>query len=167
MKSPSFVPNVLLDLESPPGLGPLLNILGTDPSKHRLLAERATAVLKPFLPSPNERSQLASVLKDVDTTREAFFEELGHAYPKLPTLLLRRLSNTYGTGVYKLLKNQAHISELGTDFGGSLYEAEVKYVQREEWATTVNDILYRRTDLGWHVNATTVQKLHDWLASNR
>ncbi len=163
--SPSYVPNVLLDLDSSPGLGPLLNILGTDPSKHRLLAERATAVLKPFLPNPHEHSTPTSPLKDTDTTREAFLEELGHAYPKLPTLLLTRLSNTYGTNVYKLLKSRTHVSELGTDFGSSLYEAEVKYLQDEEWATTANDILYRRTDLGWHVNATTVQKLNNWLSN--
>ena len=37
---------------------------------------------------------------------------------------------------------------LGRHFGGLLYEREIRYLQREEWAQTAEDVLDRRTKHG-------------------
>ena len=43
------------------------------------------------------------------------------------------------------------LESLGEHYGAGLYEQEVSYLVREEWACTVNDILWRRTKLGLHL----------------
>src|SRR3546814_19528814 len=56
------------------------------------------------------------------------------------------------------------MADLGADFGGGLHEAEVDYLQREEWALTTDDILWRRSKLGLHVPPGTAERLSAWLA---
>jgi glycerol-3-phosphate dehydrogenase len=59
------------------------------------------------------------------------------------------------------------LADMGIDFGGGLYEREVDWLVREEWANTADDILWRRTKLGLHVPAEGAAKLAEWLAGPR
>ena len=45
------------------------------------------------------------------------------------------------------------IDDLGRHFGSDLYEAEVRYQIDHEWAVTAQDVLWRRTKKGLHLNA--------------
>src|SRR5665213_3062076 len=47
-----------------------------------------------------------------------------------------------------LLDGVRTIDDLGRHFGGALYQREVEFLQREEWASTADDILERRTKHG-------------------
>jgi glycerol-3-phosphate dehydrogenase len=40
------------------------------------------------------------------------------------------------------------LADLGRCFGADLYEAEVRYLMRHEWAVTAEDVLWRRTKRG-------------------
>ncbi|MDN2568154.1 glycerol-3-phosphate dehydrogenase [Aquibium sp. A9E412] len=67
------------------------------------------------------------------------FLEAGHA---------RRLVRLYGTRAGALLAGAAAPADLGRHFGADLYEAELRYLARAEWAQTGDDVLWRRTKRG-------------------
>ena len=50
--------------------------------------------------------------------------------------------------------------------GDGLYEAEVEYLRRHEWAATADDILWRRSKLGLHLDAETVARLEEYLGQD-
>lgn len=56
------------------------------------------------------------------------------------------------------------LSDLGEHFGGGLYEAEVEYLHRGEWVTCAEDVLWRRSKLGPHLDDAAKSRLTDWLA---
>ena len=64
------------------------------------------------------------------------------------------------------MKNCSKIEDLGKNFGGGLFEAEIRYLVDEEWAQTAEDILWRRTKLGLHLSENTVAELAQWLQQN-
>ena len=51
----------------------------------------------------------------------------------------------------------------GEDFGGGLTAAQVDHFAAREWARTAEDILWRRTKLGLHVDADTAGRLATYL----
>jgi eukaryotic-like serine/threonine-protein kinase len=53
--------------------------------------------------------------------------------------------------------------DLGLLFGEGLTEAEVRYLQRQEWALTADDVLWRRTKLGLHLQPRDVAALGSYL----
>ena len=53
--------------------------------------------------------------------------------------------------------------ELGRFFGGNLYENEVRYLMENEWAMSVEDILWRRTKEGLNLSDSEVRTLSDFL----
>jgi glycerol-3-phosphate dehydrogenase len=52
---------------------------------------------------------------------------------------------------------------MGEEIAPGLYQAEVEYLMRHEWAVTAADILWRRSKLGLHLPGGTEQKLDAWL----
>ena len=44
------------------------------------------------------------------------------------------------------------VADLGQDLGGGLSEREVAYLKANEWAETAEDILWRRSKLGLHLD---------------
>ena len=51
------------------------------------------------------------------------------------------------------------ITDMGEEVLPQLYEREVSYLCREEFARTVDDILWRRTKLGLHLRGADVSRL--------
>lgn len=62
--------------------------------------------------------------------------------------LTNRWAHAYGTRVWNMVRERNAIEQLGQNFGHDLFECEVKYLCEYEWATTAEDILWRRTKLG-------------------
>jgi len=69
----------------------------------------------------------------------------------------------YGTDTTNVLGNARSEIQLGTHFGATLYEAEVRWLIEREWALTAEDVLWRRTKLGLHLSDTEKQGLADWM----
>ena len=90
---------------------------------------------------------------------EEFLSGLRLQRPALPDALVRRYARAYGTRTQRLLGAAMTTEDLGQHYGDGLYEAEVDYLTRNEWALTAEDILWRRSKLGLHVGAQTVQRL--------
>ena len=70
---------------------------------------------------------------------------------------------TYGTRTDIILKGCTHLDALGEHFGGVLYQREVDYLMNEEWATTVDDILWRRTKLGFNLSKEEATRLSQYV----
>jgi glycerol-3-phosphate dehydrogenase len=76
-------------------------------------------------------------------------------WPALPSLLLARLARLYGTRMCHILGDANSGADLGRDFGGGLYLAELRYLIQTEWARTAQDVLWRRTRLGLRFEANS------------
>ena len=55
---------------------------------------------------------------------------------------------------------------LGEDFGAGLSAREVEWMRREEWAETVEDVLWRRSKLGMRLDAAQRERLAAYLAGS-
>ena len=75
----------------------------------------------------------------------------------------QRLVRNYGTCAEQLLGDAKCLADLGTHFGADLYQAEVDYLCRYEWAVTADDILWRRSKLGLRLEAAGRRRLEDYL----
>lgn len=141
---------------------PLLTVLGGKITTYRHLAEAAMARLK--IPGP----WTAGVpLPGGDFAREAapaLVAELIRAHPFLTEPWARRLVRSYGTEARAILGEAQGAAELGRDFGATLSEAEVRFLQAHEFARTADDILWRRTKLGLRMREEQRQALADWLS---
>lgn len=90
---------------------------------------------------------------------DAFVRRQRERYSWLTADLLRRYARSYGTRMERFLEGARGLEDLGVDFGGGLYEAEVVYLIRYEWAREAQDILWRRSKLGVHVGDETLAAL--------
>ena len=71
---------------------------------------------------------------------------------------------TYGTRAERLLEGVRAVADLGEHFGAGLYAREVDYLVANEWARTAEDILFRRTKLGLHLERDAANRLAAYLA---
>ena len=98
---------------------------------------------------------------------DGFLSEFRQAYSWLPSDLAHRYARAYGTLAKELVGDAGSLADLGENFGDGLYESEVDYLMRREWARTAEDILWRRSKLGLHVSEHTVGRLEAWLSGDR
>jgi glycerol-3-phosphate dehydrogenase len=145
-----------LDLSKRREDAPLLSVYGGKITSYRHLAEDAVNMLARRLPSlAGARWTAARSLPGGDFPVEglpALEEELVARYPFLGVDAVRRIARAYGTLAPDWLGNASSAGDLGRDFGAGLSEAEVDYLRCEEWAVSADDILWRRTKLGLHLD---------------
>ena len=128
----------VLDLDAPEGEAPLLSVFGGKITTYRKLAEHALAQLQPLLGLRARRLDGGATLPGGDLPNgdfDAFLRTLQRARPWLPAALARRYARAYGTRVERAARRAlAGSRRLGEPLGDGLYEAEVDYLVREEWA---------------------------------
>ncbi len=52
---------------------------------------------------------------------------------------------------------------MGAEIAPDLYECELEYLYRHEWALTAEDVLWRRTKLGLRYDSSTAGRVERWL----
>lgn len=127
---------------------PLLNIFGGKITTYRELAERAVQKLAAFFPELGKEWTRNSSLPGGDIANsdyEAFAANLKVRFAWMPGSLRNHYGRLYGTRISMIVGNAGSLDELGQHFGGTLYEAEARYLVEHEWAQTAEDILWRRT----------------------
>ncbi|NKB57781.1 MAG: glycerol-3-phosphate dehydrogenase [Alphaproteobacteria bacterium] len=155
-----------LDFEQSQDLGPVLTVVGGKVTTYRKLAEQALDRLSPALGGGKGPWTAQAALPGGDMPNadfDAYLAEARRRYSWLPAEMLCRLTSAYGTRLETVLGGATGLTDLGEDFGGGLYEAEVDYLTQQEWATTPDDILWRRSKLGLHTDATVRDRLQAWL----
>jgi glycerol-3-phosphate dehydrogenase len=58
-------------------------------------------------------------------------------------------------------------ADLGRTFGADLTEREVAWMIAEEWATTAEDVLWRRSKLGLRFSPGEIAELDAWMSEQR
>jgi len=152
----------VLDVEAEPGQAPVLSVFGGKITTYRRLAEHAMEKLQPLLPTPRPAAWTASAPlpgADLPGGFAPFLAGLRQAYPFLPAKTAWRLAHAYGTRAERILGAARSLADLGGDLGAGLTEAELAYLKREEWAETVDDVLWRRTKLGLFLSEPERQAL--------
>lgn len=59
------------------------------------------------------------------------------------------------------------MSDLGRDFGRGFTERELEYLIEREWARMPEDVLWRRSKLGLHLDAGAKAAIEDWFTRRR
>ena len=160
----------VLKEDAPDGLAPLINVFGGKLTTARRLAEHMLEKIEQRLGQKGAPWTHAAPLPGgdfVDVGFERELQKVNAAYSFLAPAHARRLFRQYGTRIHSLLKGAASLTDLGQYFGADLYEAEVRYLQENEWAVCAEDILWRRTKLGLRLNAADVSSLEEYLKPAR
>ncbi|AMP08521.1 FAD binding domain protein [Collimonas arenae] len=159
-----------LELKAEQGLAPVLSVFGGKITTYRRLAEEAMEHLQPLFGYMKAHWTADEALPGGDMPNADLAEfhrifQQRHAW--LPVALAARYARTYGTRSARLLDGIHDVAGLGQLFGADLYEAEVRYLMRNEWALTADDILWRRSKLGLRLDASEVARLTAWLESQQ
>jgi len=156
----------VLEVDAPEGEAPVLSVFGGKITTYRRLADQAVDRLAAFFPSAGPSWTRGAVLPGgdlPDLDRAALADALRAEYPFLPQDLAFRLARSYGTRARRMMGTAKSLADLGEDFGAGLHQAEVDYLVAEEWARTVQDILFRRSKLGLHLPSDGVRRLEAYL----
>ncbi len=153
----------VLDEEGPP----LLSIFGGKLTTYRKLAEAALDRLARWF--PDRRPWTAGAPLPGGDLGGASFAELVQAhrarYPKLEPRWLERLLRRHGTCTAEVLGDARDERDLGESFGGGLYERELVYLTRREWARTPEDVLWRRTKCGLHMTERARARVAEFMGA--
>jgi glycerol-3-phosphate dehydrogenase len=155
-----------LELERRPA--PLLSVFGGKITTYRRLAEDGVNLLEQALGVRAAPWTAKALLPGGDLPQGSlavFLRTLERRYPWLPARLRRRYAHAYGTRIERVLGVAAATADLGQELLPQLYECEVEYLCREEFAHSAPDILWRRSKLGLHLLRTDTSPLERWLAA--
>ena len=167
---------------------PLLNVWGGKITTFRKLAEEAADLLAAPLASSASATSASAASTSVqrgawtagvalpggdlsawigeavrpDTDFERFVQAVARRHPSLPFPLVRRLSRGYGACIARVIGNE----QLGAEVAPGLFEAELHYLHDHEWARCADDVLWRRTKLGLHLDAAQRERVDAWCAAH-
>ncbi|MDF2465735.1 MAG: glpD [Ramlibacter sp.] len=153
---------------------PLLTIWGGKITTFRKLAEDAAAEVGRMLGDARRAWTGGALLPggdfsgwigpaqrpDTDFTR--FVAEVRKRYTWPAAAQLQRMARAYGSRVDSVLTPSA--AGMGAEVAPGLFEAELDYLHREEWATNPDDVLWRRSKLGLHYSAKHRDDVAHWMA---
>jgi glycerol-3-phosphate dehydrogenase len=147
----------VFDWNGKTGEAPLLTLYGGKLTTYRKLAEKAVDALAPKLGNHQQAWTTGSILPGGDNIRIS--EELRKNYAWLPENISKRYLRHYGSLAKVILGDAQSLKDLGQDFGEGVYQAEIDYLKKYEWAETAEDILWRRTKLGLVLPQAAVDRL--------
>ncbi|MEK7737099.1 MAG: glycerol-3-phosphate dehydrogenase [Pseudomonadota bacterium] len=167
-------------LESNTEAAPLMSVWGGKITTFRKLAEEAAEEILNLLGEPGNSPLRNSWTKGAslpgcdfsawigqrsrpDRDFERFVSAVRSRYPWLTVQLVRRMTHAYGSRMAQVLDGARSSADLGEEVAPGLFEAELHYLRREEWACTAEDVLWRRTKLGLHFNESQRQRVADWM----
>lgn len=143
----------------------LLSVFGGKITTYRKLAKTAVDKLAEYFPDMGQSVTETQVLPGGDFNQQTeLLAELAQAYPWLPIAMLKRMVRSYGTLTYQIILHKHSIQDLGICFEKEqFYQAEVDYLIRYEWASSLTDILWRRSKLGLSLSSQAQLKLARYL----
>jgi len=147
-------------------LAPSITVYGGKLTTYRQLAEEAVNLLKKIIPDLKTSTTAISPLPGAKYKEMDFDSYQTYAKTKYIWLdpdTLNRYLKTYGTYTEKILANCNKQEDLGICFTKTLYQKEIDYLIKEEWATCSEDILWRRTKIGLNIDDNGKKSLEDYL----
>ena len=169
-RNPSAVTrDYVLNLNTAGGKAPLLSVFGGKITTYRGLAEHALEKLAPFLPGATVPWTAGAVLPGGDLPDRdlgAFAHGLTRDYPFLRVDAAMRLARSYGIDARRILGSASRAEDLGRMFGYGFSERELDWLIKKEWAVTGEDVLWRRSKLGLHLDSDTTKTVIALLDGN-
>ncbi len=145
---------------------PLLSVFGGKITTYRRLAEEVLSRLAPWMPGAGEPWTHAAALPGGDFGDfDALMDDMSRRYPGLGVGLLVRMARRHGTLAKEILGSAKTEADLGENFGGGLFQAEVDWLRAHEWARTGADVMWRRTKCGLHMNAAQRRRTTQYMES--
>jgi glycerol-3-phosphate dehydrogenase len=145
---------------------PLLTVYGGKITTYRSLAEEALARLARHLNGAAPWTARAP-LPGGDMPWDAVPTRIADAVRRWPFLgeaETSRMVHAYGTRIDRVVGDAGSRDAMGPWFG-ELSAAEVRYLMTNEWAREPDDVLWRRTKLGLHLNTEQKAELAAFMAS--
>jgi glycerol-3-phosphate dehydrogenase len=128
---------------------PVLSVFGGKITTYRRLAEQALKRLAPYFPQMKAPWTAAAPLPGSEfRSRAAAQQEIFARYRALPEPVVRAVFRRHGSETPSVLGD----GRLGEDYGGGLTARELRYLLEHEWARSADDVLWRRTKCGLHMN---------------
>lgn len=166
----SNVTNVTRDYKLIPDTtyGPLiLSVFGGKLTTYRKLSEHAVDML--FKQQKYKFEKCVTHLEplpggDMPRNMDKFIKAQEKKYPWLDPELMKRYAATYGTRMDVILSDRYSMENMGNAYGDGIYQAELDYLVKHEWAKNLDDILWRRTKLGLHISDLTYSNLNNYNA---
>lgn len=158
----------VLKLDGRDGEAPLLNVFGGKLTTYRRLGEHAMEKIGEAIGVKGAPWTAGSSLPGGDFPAQGYEAEVGKLkvrYPFLTEGHARRLVRRYGTKAFVLLGAAQKVEDLGRYFGSDLYECEVLWLIREEWARHADDVLWRRTKKGLYLTREQAARLEEYMAA--
>src|SRR5688572_18883475 len=138
-----------LHVDDEQGRAPVLSVLGGKITTYRSLAEHAMDKLRPTFPDLKVPWTARTPLPGSDfSSREEARRELFSRYRALPAQVVQGVFRRHGALAHAVLGDGL----LGEDYGAGLTERELRYFVEEEWAASAEDVLWRRSKLGLHLD---------------
>ena len=144
---------------------PFLNVFGGKITTYRRLAEAALAKLGPYFDRMGRDWTAGVALPGGDfdiAEKGALVEQLCGDYPFITGSWAARLVRLYGREAWEMLGDAKTREDLGTDFGATLTEAELRWMRDREYARSGEDALWRRSKLGLHMSADQRAAVAAW-----
>jgi glycerol-3-phosphate dehydrogenase len=141
----------VLKVDAAGGAAPVLSSFGGKITTYRKLAEHALRDLMPFFPGMKAPWTAKATLPGGDLPkgdRAAWESEMRRKYAQIDGVVVHGVARRHGSRATTVLGDARSMADLGRDFGAGLTQREVDYLVRDEWATTADDILWRRTKCG-------------------
>ncbi len=137
---------------------PLLSVFGGKITTSRHLAEEALAKL-----GHPARASRGKVFPggDLGCSFGEFLAQVRARYPFLTRDQSLRMARGYGSMLPEVIGDRADPGEV---FGGGLCAVEVDWLVEREWATSIDDIIWRRTKVGLVMTEAEKTRLADYLA---
>nr|WP_316642545.1 glycerol-3-phosphate dehydrogenase [uncultured Roseateles sp.] len=158
---------------------PLLSVWGGKITTFRKLAEDAADLLGDmlgqrraawtqgaFLPGGDLSGWIGAAQRP-DTDFERFVAAVTTRHPWLPAEVARRWARAYGSRIDHLIAASQSPADLGQEVAPGLYEIELRYLQREEWVLSADDLLWRRSKLGLHYTEAQREAVKQWMTTNQ
>lgn len=154
-----------LDMQDINGLS-FLSVLGGKLTTYRVLAEEAVDKIdKVFGNAPKHWTAFKKLpggdIADNDMPR--FIREQASYFPFLSQSLISRYAHSYGTCMNILLDGVKSLDDMGRDLGGGVYGRELDYLRIYEFARTGEDVLWRRSKLGLHLDQATQKAVDKYM----
>jgi glycerol-3-phosphate dehydrogenase len=138
-----------LRLDEAEGAAPVLSVFGGKITTYRRLAEHAVDKLARYFPGATGAWTGAAALPGSDfSNREDARKDLSDRYPALPDVVVEGVFRRHGTLASQVLGDGI----VGEHYGAGLTEREVRYFIEREWAMSADDVLWRRSKAGLHLD---------------
>lgn len=148
---------LLLDRSDP--AAPLVHVFGGKLTTQRALGEAVAALLEPSLPPCGGPWTAAARLPGAGRACEPIASSLRQRIPRLRGGLALDLAERHGEEALRLIAGAADPDALGGEIVPGLLGAELDWFLREEFARSADDVLLRRTRLGWTLPPAARQRV--------